>query len=66
MSVSFLTPLSNRSLIKSTTSWLDIEFQIPSQAKTMNSSLERSMSNVLMSGSADIICSVGPSDLFCL
>uniref|UniRef100_A0A7C9AY85 Uncharacterized protein n=1 Tax=Opuntia streptacantha TaxID=393608 RepID=A0A7C9AY85_OPUST len=46
----------NCSLIKSTSSWLDMQSQIPSQAITMNSSSSES-SIVSISGFAVTICS---------
>lgn len=57
---------SNLSEMKSTTSWLESEFQMPSHAKTMNGSVAGSMVRVFMSGTGEIICSVRGSDLFVL
>ena len=55
-----------RSPTKSTTSWLDIEFHMPSQASTMKESVAGSIRNVRTSGTGEIICSVRGSDLFFL
>ena len=53
-----------RSRTKFTASWLDMKFQIPSQAMIMNSSWSSSV-NVRMSGSAVIACSsAGNADVF--
>lgn len=55
-----------RSEIKSTTSWLLNEFQIPSQANTRKFVLSGVMSKTVTSGKAVIICSVFGRSLFFL
>lgn len=57
-------PLSILSLTNWMTFSLDMKFQIPSHAKTMNSS-SGVITIFLMSGIAEIICSSSGKDLFC-
>ena len=63
---SFVCPSWMRGRTKSTTSWLDMKFQIPSHARTINSSSAGSTIRVLTLGNAVIICSSAdkPSDCF--
>lgn len=61
-----LTPFSIRTDTKSTTSWLDNEFHIPSQANTIKLTFCDFMSKTLTSGKAVIICSVSEIFLFFL
>lgn len=53
-------------LMKLITSWLDIKFHIPSQARTINSSVAGIICNLSTSGSAVIICCVAGRDFTCL
>lgn len=62
----FVCPSSMRRRTKSTTSWLDMKFQIPSHARTINSSSAGSIISVLTSGNAVIICSCADRPSVCL
>lgn len=61
----FVCPFKIRDRMNSTTSSLVNEFQMPSQAKIMNSS-SGEIVIFRMSGNAEIICSSGFNPLFCV